>query len=876
MKPWEGIEVSASPEAPADLTPLDTLRVLYAGAVATGVVEFRLIGKGKPTQSVFMPWPTFPESKDVFTLAQVPAGYSPYYGLSLRQDASSGKAENCKVTRLLWADFDLKGTPYLDGQSNVLELEPEELRAAAQALQGNVLACCEALGLPPRLAVYTGHGLQVVWAREYGTSPEDTERLNRALVAEFGEEMGADRKTVDVARVFRVPGSFNLKNPARPLPVEVWHADPGAVVDEKALADMAQRHAPRPPAPALKPAKAAPSTGQADVIREWNARNPIREALERYGYRREGDKVYTRPGEGASGGDVKLLENKRGVLCSFHHSSNDPLDGGNGDGHLREPFDLYAEYEHGGDMKAAVKAAAEELGMEYAQGEGIRVGSSKPAPAEELTWGEREALPPILPPAPAMPPEMLPAVLRGWLVDVAELACVSLEGVAAPAVVGLSGLIGRSVQLDPEGLGDWRVTPNLWGALVMRPSGLKSMQLGRALEPLQELENRARAEFEEGELDREIRLEALKAQEEQLKKDSRKKGGSLDVEALRELRAEARESAPTPRRYMVKDTTHEKLGELLRENPRGLTMVKDELGGWIEAMSREENAEARAFWLSSWNGDGSHDFDRIGRGTVRVDNLCVAVAGVIQPGPLQRFVQRSRAGGAGDVGFLQRFQLLIYPDGLPAWVRRARKVDAQARAQAFAVYAALDTLRESEEPVTLTFSAEAQPVFSEWRDALENRLRGGELAGYPAFESHLGKYRSLVPSLALVFHLVDVAAQGGGLQRLPPVGIDALELALNWAEYLELHARKIYALELGTSYAPAHELAGKIKEGAVKDGDKLRDLRRKEWSGLKDDALGLGIDALTRLGWVQVEEVETGGRPSEVLRLHPDLIGGQA
>lgn len=512
-------------------------------------------------------------------------------------------------------------------------------------------------------------------------------------------------------------------------------------------------------------------------------------------------------------------------------------------------------------------------GIPYLKEVGFQIPESL---RSRLHWKDRQELPPILPSTPAMPPEMLPAVLRGWLVDVAELACVPLEGVAASAVVGLSGLIGRSVQLDPEGLGNWHVTPNLWGALVMRPSGLKSMQLGRALEPLQELENRARVEFEEGELDREVRLESLKAQEEQLKKESRKPGRALDVDALRELRAEAREAALTPRRYMVKDTTHEKLGELLRENPRGLTMVKDELGGWIEAMSRQENAEARGFWLSSWNGDETHDFDRIGRGTVRVNNLCMAVAGVIQPGPLQWFVQRSRAGSAGDVGFLQRFQLLIYPDGLPAWVRQARKVDAQARAQAFAVFKTLDALRESEAPVVLTFSEEAQPVFSEWRDVLENRLRSGELAEYPAFDSHLGKSRSLVPSLALVFHLVDVATQGGNLQRLPPVSIGALELALNWAEYLELHARKVYALELGTSYAPAHELAGKIKGGAVKDGDRLRDLRRKEWSGLKDDALGLGIDALTRLGWVQVEEVETGGRPSEVLRLHPDLIGGPA
>lgn len=397
MKPWEGIEVSASPEAPADLTPLDTLRVLYAGVVAQGWVEFRIFKRIRTQKGErwavsneergWMPWPTFDEHPDVYTLDHVPAGRQAYFGLALRKEKGKwegvGGKENCKPTRHVWQDLDLKGTPYLGGQSNVLDLEPEELREAAQALYRDLMARCEALSLPPRLVIYTGHGLQVVWAREYATDQEDTERLNCALVAEFGEEMGADRAVKDVSRVFRLPSTPNLKNPARPLPVEVWHADPAAVVDEKALADMAQRHAPRPPAPALKPVKAAPSTGQADVIQEWNARNPIREVLERYGYRREGDKVYTRPGEGASGGDVKLLENKRGVLCSFHHSSNDPLDGGNGDGHLREPFDLYAEYEHGGDMKAAVKAAAEELGMEYAQGEGIRVGSSKAQEGED-------------------------------------------------------------------------------------------------------------------------------------------------------------------------------------------------------------------------------------------------------------------------------------------------------------------------------------------------------------------------------------------------------------------------------------------------------------------------------------------------------------
>jgi hypothetical protein len=44
---------------------------------------------------------------------------------------------------------------------------------------------------------------------------------------------------------------------------------------------------------------------------------------------------------------------------SFHHSSNDPLN----DGYWHRPFDVFCQFEHGGDCSAAVKAAAELLGM---------------------------------------------------------------------------------------------------------------------------------------------------------------------------------------------------------------------------------------------------------------------------------------------------------------------------------------------------------------------------------------------------------------------------------------------------------------------------------------------------------------------------------
>jgi putative DNA primase/helicase len=45
----------------------------------------------------------------------------------------------------------------------------------------------------------------------------------------------------------------------------------------------------------------------------------------------------------------------------------------------------------------------------------------------------------------------------------------------------------------------------------------------------------------------------------------------------------------------------------------------------------------------------------------------------------------------------------------------------------------------------LRFDDHAQGMFSEWHYDLEGRLRGGGMP--PALESHLAKYRKLVPRL---------------------------------------------------------------------------------------------------------------------------------
>ncbi len=104
------------------------------------------------------------------------------------------------------------------------------------------------------------------------------------------------------------------------------------------------------------------------------------------------------------------------------------------------------------------------------------------------------------------------------------------------------------------------------------------------------------------------------------------------------------------RRFIVNDVTVEKLGKLLKENPRGLLMVRDELSGFLANLERKEYQTDRAFYLTAFNGKKSYTYDRIGRGTIFITHVTLSMIGGIQPSriiPLIQAIQR----GINDDGF---------------------------------------------------------------------------------------------------------------------------------------------------------------------------------------------------------------------------------
>jgi len=492
-------------------------------------------------------------------------------------------------------------------------------------------------------------------------------------------------------------------------------------------------------------------------------------------------------------------------------------------------------------------------------------------------WLEPLPLPSALPPVPILDPALLPTEVRPWIEDVSERAQFPIDYPAAGIMVALGAVVGRQIGIWPKRRDNWLAVPNLWGAIIGRPGVLKSPALEEALRPLRRLEAQAREEFDRAMQD--YKADTLVA--EAAAKEGKKKIEAAirrgDMTAAREhaMAAACEREAPIRRRYLTQDPTVEKLGELLSDTPRGLMVSRDELIGWLRGLDREGQQSARAFYLEAWNGTGGFIFDRIGRGTIEMESAVLSVLGGIPPGPLDNYLRAAIRGTAGDDGLLQRLQVMVWPDVSGTWVNVDRWPDSPARDAAFDVFARLDRLNpgelgaDTDGPIPgLRFDPEGQELFDEWRASLEHRLRDPDTDEPDAFVSHLAKYRSLAPSLALLYHLAN--GHSG------PVSAEAVAAALAWCDYLEAHARRVYAVARNPEAKAARELERRLRRGDLNHPFTARDVYVNHWHALDRKSVEGALDYLEALNRVRPEGQESGGRPRVVWHVHPAVLEGRA
>jgi putative DNA primase/helicase len=493
-------------------------------------------------------------------------------------------------------------------------------------------------------------------------------------------------------------------------------------------------------------------------------------------------------------------------------------------------------------------------------------------------WPEPKPLPDGLLPVEQFSLEFLPDALGPWIGDISNRLQCPPDYVAVAAITGLGSVIGRRVGIKPQQRTDWVEIPNFWGMFIGRPGMLKSPAMSEALKPVHRLEAEAAKENEIAQQAYAAGINAFELRK-QVAASLAKQALKKDKNAKLNLEIGDAPQEPQLVRYRTNDSSYEAIGELLIANPNGILIERDELVSLLRQLDRDDQAVARGFYLSGWSGTQPYTFDRIIRGHRHIEAVCISLVGNTQPARIVEYVRRANADGAGGDGLLQRFGLMVWPDGPADWRDVDQFPDSRWREKAWEVFQRASTLLDAEaigmgagrgsydSIPAFRFDAAAHDDFLGWRTDLERRLRSGTLS--PVMEGHLAKFRKLVPALALVNHLAD-AGQG-------PVGQNALLRALAFTAYLETHAHRVYGASNILEIASAKAILAKIKSGDLPATFTARDVHRPRWSGLTEIAhIHTGLDLLAdldHLASVTLPAGEQGGRPKTTYSVNPRSMG---
>jgi hypothetical protein len=501
------------------------------------------------------------------------------------------------------------------------------------------------------------------------------------------------------------------------------------------------------------------------------------------------------------------------------------------------------------------------------------------ANAPNFDWPEPEVPSHSLSPVPKFKSKMLPKVLRTRVYDIAWRMQCPVDFVAAPMMIMLGSIIGSRCAIRPKQRDDWSEHPNIWGAVIAPPGHLKTPATSQVFAHFNLLERNAKQQFD---LERvsctATKLgngAAYKALQNQLvfKAGVPHPANNGIFQQMAQLKHQD-EDEPTLKRYRTNDATVEKLAELCSENPQGLLVMRDELVGLLASCVKEGHEGERAFYLEGWNGSGKFQQDRIGRGSIFVERVCISVFGTIQPVRLQDFMYGM--SGMQNDGLLQRFQVMVYPDKPPKSKIIDEAPDEPAKGaidQLMLKLADFDPVAWGAQQGTgheapfFRFHPSAQTLFNSWLEALAEKI---DTEDSPLMAEHLSKYRKLIPAITLIQHILGIIECG---RPTPLIASYHLERAIKWSDYLEAHARRVFGQAVDYRVAAAQALMKKIKGGMVQDGFSERDIYRAGWSQL--DSPEVVHDACIELvaaGWISpVGRVAKTKPRSPSYRINPKI-----
>jgi Protein of unknown function (DUF3987) len=303
---------------------------------------------------------------------------------------------------------------------------------------------------------------------------------------------------------------------------------------------------------------------------------------------------------------------------------------------------LFAEYPDGIASKYWAR-----LRQEVDRSYGKADNEDSPFAGGSVQWREPEPIPSGLLPVAAFEPYFLPESIRPWVMDVADRMQCPADYIGITAICVLGSTLGRKIKVRPKQHDDWSVTANFWAAIVGNPGGKKSPSIEQVLKPtLRRFEALANKNFADAKTDFDNKMRVFKLMDDEAEKKARKSKIGLR-QAYEAERPMDKPEPPVQARYLTSESTYEKLALIMKDNPNGVTLHRDELISLFRNLDEEEQCNARAFYMTAWNGDDAVTIDRVIRGTDYVEHACLSIIGSTQPDKLVPYVRDIHKGKGG-------------------------------------------------------------------------------------------------------------------------------------------------------------------------------------------------------------------------------------
>lgn len=380
------------------------------------------------------------------------------------------------------------------------------------------------------------------------------------------------------------------------------------------------------------------------------------------------------------------------------------------------------------------------------------------------------------------PVDALPEPVRSYVIAGANSIGCDTSFLALPLLAGLAGAIGNTRRIMLKR--DWIQPAVVWVAIIGESGSGKSPGFRCALNAIYNRQHRLIREYER----------AKRAWEAE---------HTLHEVAMANWKKEAADSDAPPeppsapvepicRRVSVEDVTSEALAELLRQNPRGLLSLRNELSGWF-TFGRYKiggGTDDIARWLQMFDADPI-TVDRKTSGLTYVHQAAVSLAGGIQPKVFERVLGEQHRNN----GLLARLLIAHPPRRAKRWTETEipPDLDAEMTAVFNRLYDTELDLNENKVPVprVLPLTPDAKRAWV----AFVNEHGRRQLEHVDDEAAAFSKIEAYAARLALVVHCTRHAAGNPTLENPDRVDLASIEAGIRMARWFLEEALRIYAMQ---------------------------------------------------------------------------------